>query len=821
MLIPSKSPWASPILIVKKKDGSNRVVIDYRRLNKIMKKDSYPLPRIDDALDRLRGAKYFSAMDLISGYWQIDLPPEEQEKCAIISSEGLYQPTRMPQGLCNAPATFQRAMDNILSNLKLSCVLVYLDDINVFSCTFTEHLHHLEQVFIRLQNANLKIKPRKCHFFKDQLEYLGFVIDKKGLRPQPAKIEALERMQVPTNKRDIQVFLGMVGYYRRFIPDFAKIGEPLFHLLKAGVEFNFSDACVSAFNKLTSILASAPVLMYPDFDKPFVVQTDASLNAVGAVLSQLDDKGLEHPVAYASRTLNTHERNYTVTERECLAVIYAYKQFRTYLHGVKFQVVTDHASLTWLQNLKEPEGRLARWALKLQAYDYEIIHRPGTKHQNADCLSRLPTIATLHRIADQLYLKMRSGQYDDEPDEVQKILEKHMKDTVIEKNQLYKIINNKKHIFPIPSERVPLITAAHRAIGHGGFKKTLAQLQQNFYWESMSFDVQDTLQCCAECQAQKPFKQDTSFKLVESKFAWHTISIDVIGPLPPSHKYKYIIVAIDQLTKWVEARAIRDVSASTTAKFVLEAVILQHGCPQFILSNNGTNFTSQMFARLNELMGVRNVFSTPYHPETNGIVERVNGTLTNILRKLTSQQPSAWSMFVPAAVFAYNISVHSATKFTPFQLLYGHQAAIPPVLYSTLENPADCTHEQYAARLADTLIKLQSMAFANTMNSKIKALSQAGARRRHITNFTVGDMVAFCNTHGLGRSNKLSAIWIGPFEVIEKTSSDAYSIKDVKSGSIINRVHAKFLRKFFQEEGGLVDATTSTDNQPKKITGLH
>ena len=238
MLVPSRSPWASPVLIVKKKDGSNRVVIDYRRLNNITKKDSYPLPRIDDALDRLGGAKYFSAMDLISGYWQIKLPKEEQEKCAIITSQGLFQPTRMPQGLCNAPATFQRAMDTILGDLKLSCVLVYLDDINVFSRTFSEHLEHLEQVFRRLAAANLKIKPRKCQFFKDQLEYLGFVIDARGLRPQPAKIEAISKMKQPESKRDIQVFLGMVGYYRRFIPNFSRTGEPLFHLLKDGVPFN-------------------------------------------------------------------------------------------------------------------------------------------------------------------------------------------------------------------------------------------------------------------------------------------------------------------------------------------------------------------------------------------------------------------------------------------------------------------------------------------------------------------------------------------------------------------------------------------------------
>lgn len=232
LIKPSCSPWASPVLIVKKKDGINRVVIDYRRLNNVTKKDSYPLPCIDNTLDRLGGSKFFLAMDLASGYWQIELPESEQEKCAMITASGLYQPMCMPQGLCNAPATFQRAMDYILSDLKLSCVLVYLDNINVFSRTFNKHLKHLEEVFSRVVKKNMKLKPSKCHFFKSQVDYLRFVIDKNGLCPQDPKVEAINKMSTPANKRDVQVFLGMIGYYQRFVPNFATITGPLFNLLR-------------------------------------------------------------------------------------------------------------------------------------------------------------------------------------------------------------------------------------------------------------------------------------------------------------------------------------------------------------------------------------------------------------------------------------------------------------------------------------------------------------------------------------------------------------------------------------------------------------
>ena len=322
--------------------------MDYRRLNALTKKDSYPLPRINDSLRVLGGSKYFSAMDLASGYWQVELSPEDREKCALISSEGLFEPTRMPQGLCNAPATFQRAMDGILGDLKMSCVLVYLDDITVFSRTFQEHLSHLRLVFDCLRTAGLKLKPSKCSFFKTEMEFLGHHVSQSGIAPLPGKVDAIRHMTQPTSLRDIQVFLGMVGYYRQFIPHFSELAEPLVRLLIKEVPFVWDEEQDSAFNALREALASSPVLVHPDFDKPFVLFTDASNVAVGAILAQLDENKVDHPIAYFSKTLSKAERNYSVTERECLAVLLAIKQFRPFLYGTHFTIVTDHSSLCWL-----------------------------------------------------------------------------------------------------------------------------------------------------------------------------------------------------------------------------------------------------------------------------------------------------------------------------------------------------------------------------------------------------------------------------------------------------------------------------------------
>ena len=313
----------------------------------------------------------------------------------------------------------------------------------------------------------------------------------------------------------------------------------------------------------------------------------------------------------------------------------------------------------------------------------------------------------------------------------------------------------------------------------------------------MNFDIAETIDCCQECQKDKPFKHSTSFKLVEPKFAWHTISVDIMGPFPTSvGNLKFIIVAIDHLTKWVKAQAITDTGASNAARFILNRVMLRHGSPQFILSDNGTSFTAKVIPRLNELMGVRGVLSTPYHPETNGMVERVNGTLVSILRKIAAAKPSSWSAVLPAAVFAYNIAQHSATGASPFQLLFGRHPALPPILYSVSKPVPEATYEQYLSTLTDTLIRLQAAAFTNVAHNKQLAYNRAQANLPPLPSFEVGESVSFCDTHGAGRANKLASIWSGPFTIIEKTSTDAYTIKCNSTGRLINRVHAKFLRTF-------------------------
>lgn len=391
---PSESAWSSPIWVVPKKaDASGktkwRLVVDFRKLNEKTIDDKYPIPNINDVLDKLGNCQYFTTLDLASGFYQVEMDPADIPKTGFNVEHGHYEFLRMPMGLKNSPSTFQRVMDNLLRGLQNKICLVYLDDIIIFSTSLQEHMNNLKQVFQRLRDSNFKIQMDKSEFLKLETAYLGHIISKDGIKPNPDKIIAIQKFPIPKTPTEIKRFLGLIGYYRKFIPDFARITKPMTHCLKKGSKINIHDPeYITCFEKCKTLLINDPLLQYPDFSKDFILTTDASNFAIGAVLSQ-GPIGSDKPIAYASRTLNSSEINYSTVDKEFLAAVWATKYFRPYLFGRKFKIVTDHKPLQWIMNSKETSSRVTRWKLKLSEYNFDIVYKPGKHNLNADTLSRV------------------------------------------------------------------------------------------------------------------------------------------------------------------------------------------------------------------------------------------------------------------------------------------------------------------------------------------------------------------------------------------------------------------------------------------------
>ena len=811
---PSKSPWSSPTVIVRKKDGKYRFCIDFRRLNEVTEKDAYPLPFIHSILDRLREAKYFSTLDLKQGYWQVPLTNASKPLTAFtVPGRGLFQFRVMPFGLHAAPATFQRLLESIIDD-TMDYAFAYIDDIIVFSNTLEDHLQHLGKVFEKLRKANLKLNPEKCHFAQNSIKYLGHVVSENGIETDPDKVAAIEKIPPPRNVREVRQILGAASWYRRFIGGFSELITPLTRLLKKDQKWSWSTEEQKAFEKLKTALTTAPVLACPNFKHPFILQTDASEKGIGtALIQRIDSK--EHVIAYASRTLQKAEQNYSTTEKECLAIVWGVQKMRPYLEGYQFTVITDHQALQYLHRCNSPSGRLARWAVYLQQFDMKIEYRKGSLNQLADTLSRqpLPHKEDEPNTDELLAIKPHNDWY------------KKMYDTVTnnpKEHPDYKIINGKlyrhfwepnnlaeeynpetewKRCVP-PGERLQVQQENHDAphAGHMGIAKTLNRIMRQYYWPGMNQDVVRYVRACKKCQQYKFDQNKAAGNMSQPNVrdAWETVSTDIVGPLPRSKKGNAYLVAFqDRLTKFVECRALRRATGATITQALRELVINRYGCPKAIMTDNGTEFNNKQFKGELETLGIQHYLTPPYTPQANP-VERVNRVLKPMLAIYCDGNQRTWDEYLPELTYAINTSRHDSTGYTPAYLNFGRELRMPREDYP---GDIDVTEQELPPEYMTRMKKLrdaQELARTNIARSATRQAHHYNLRRRDWSP-PVGDKV-MRREHPLsvatkGFAAKLAPRYSGPWTVVRKRSPQVCDLRGT-TGRQLKRIHVKDLKPF-------------------------
>ncbi|GFX57523.1 hypothetical protein TNCV_3051731 [Trichonephila clavipes] len=739
---------------------------------------------------------FFSSMDLRSGYWQIEIDEADREKTAFITPEGLYEFKVMPFGLCNAPATFERMMDNLLRHFKWTMCLCYLDDIIVFSETFEDHLIRLRLVLKCLQEAGLKLNSKKCLFAAQEVKILGHLVSSNGVRPDPDKIKAVRNFPTPKNIHDIRSFLGLCSYFRRFIKSFCHLAEPLQSLLKSGVEFHWGPEEVEAFNSLKKALTSDPVLGMYDEKASTEIHTDASGYGIGAVLVQIQNN-VEKVIAYASRTLTKAEKNYSTTERECLAIVWATNKFRPYIFGKHFTVVTDHHSLCWLMNLKDPSGRLARWALRLQEHDFDVKYKTGKKHSDADALSRNPveeeTETADKFLAVTTSMNLAMEQKKDQDLAKLKLLSNSSK------NEEFRFIDGilcRKNFDPDGKLWLPVIPKHLRAdilrhfhdaptAGHLGFAKTYDRIRKRFYWPGMYRNVVRYVMHCRECQRRKSVPQRPPGRLVPIPPAiapFHRIGIDLLGRFPKSaHGNKWIIVCTDYSTRYAITKALPTAEVDEIAKFLLEEIVLRHGAPRVIITDRGAVFRSRLVSSLVDLCNIDHRFTTAYHPQTNGLTERFNKTLADMLSMYVDVEQKNWDEILPFVTFAYNTAKQETTGFTPFYLLHGREAetTLDTMLPFCLNDFDDNNITKIAARAEES----RQLARVHTLRAQDKDRRRYDSKHQMVS-YAPGDLVwVYTPVRKVGLSEKLLRRYFGPYQVLRRLSAVTYEVQDFDPAS--------------------------------------
>lgn len=833
---PSTSNFASPVLFVRKKDGSLRLCIDYRALNKQTIRNRNPLPRIDDLIDRLHGATYVSKIDLRMGYHQMRMKEEDIHKTAFTTRFGLFEWCVLPFGLTDAPASFMSLMNTVMAPLLDRCVVVYLDDLLIYSRSRAQHLRDIRSVLSLLRANKLYGKPSKCEFMRREVDFCGVIVGGGTIRTDPRKVKSVQDWPTPTNVKQLRSFVGLATYFRRFIHRFSAVADPLFDLLRHDAPWSWTNTQQAAFQELKDKLTSAPVLKIADPDQPFTVAADACNKATGATLLQADQQGRLHPVAYESHRLADAEKRWHIREQELLAIIHAIKTWRVYLFGRKFTVVSDHHCLQYLLDQPILSPRQARWLDFLAEYEFDIVHKAGESPimKVPDALSRRPDLlAREGETTTEQLLEVNAMMSSVAPaPEVTRLIKKglkkdksfkrickHLKSVVSPSPAVKKtlagycledgvlLFHNRLCVPNHASLRTKLLHDIHDApvAGHVGFDKTYALARQRFYWPSMYQDIKRYVLACDSCQrvrARNAAEAGLLQPLPVPEGVWESIAMDFIVDLPKSgvEMFDCVMIVVDRLSKmahFVPTHA--TATAEDVARLFFNNVFRLHGLPRSIVSDRDSRFTSRFWSALLRSLNTQLELSTAFHHDTAGQAERTNRTLEDMLRAYVCHEQDEWSKWIAYAEFAYNNSVHSSTRFSPFFVCGGRHPLTP----TSFLLPADAMPRR-PANVDEFTSQIDSV--LNAVKDHLEAARQRQAAvvnvHRRDVSLAVGDRVLvdarnikFKMTDSR-ETDRLQHRFLGPFKVLAEISPVSYRLELPRSVRMHDVFHVSLLRPY-------------------------
>ena len=703
---PSHSPWASPVTLVPKKDGGTRMCVDFRQLNSQTDMDAYPLPRIQDVLDRLSGSTTFSLIDLKAGFHQIPMDPDSVKYTAFCTHAGLFEYLRMPFGLKTAPGVFQRAMNDALHPLLGQCVMPYLDDVCVYSPNSEQHEADVRNVLTLLARKGFTAKASKCRFHLNKIDLLGFSVDKEGVRPQPEKVRVICEMTAPTDVSSLRRFLGMVGYHRTMIPSYSEYSSVLTDLTKKKVTWTWESCHQAAFEYLRDVMASDTIVQcYPDLNQPFEVYTDASNVALGAILVQRDQHGHPRPIQYVSSTLNTTQRRWPAIEKEAYAIVYALKTLRPYLYGAVFQIFTDHKSLKAMFVGEVHNTKVQRWAMFISEHGAPINFIKGEYNLKADFLSRLDRPLEVEErwtpMADIAAIDVQDDYYIQRLRVDGLVVDRFLAD---QQSELPGWENDDEMIsargvlcttrsprdnesYPriwVPTDhRLPLIESYHQSTGHGGANMMQKLIQKDYKWPGMWKDIRQCYSRCSLCAAHQDRRdRPRPVEMLQARLPNEVVAMDIVGPLPISTKdNRYVLTVMDHASCWVQAYPLPSKSARNVMDAFNTGWVSRYGAPAILLTDQGSEFNNGEMRRYLHDLDIQHRRTTPHHPQTNGKLERAHRTIKNILRKLNNSHEGDWEDCLAAALWAYRVTP-KPNGFTPFFLHLGRDPDIPDIALS-------------------------------------------------------------------------------------------------------------------------------------------